>query len=138
MSNKNNIVAVNMIIKNQDKTKVLVIKRNESEIAYPGLWAFPGGKIEPNETIFEALQREAKEEVGLDLVEGYKEFIGDFNFQRKDGYNVVGLVFQVIAKSEEVILDKDFDDFKWINFEESKKLNLIPGMEKEFEFVFNK
>lgn len=136
MSNKNNIVAVNTIIKNKDKTKVLVVKRNENEIAYPGYWAFPGGKVESNETIFEALKRETLEEVGLDLVEGYKKFIGDFNFQRKDGLNVIGLVFEVLAKSQEVILDKDFEDFKWVNLNESEKLKLIPGMEKELKIVF--
>jgi len=33
----------------------------------PGFWEFPGGKAEPSESLLEALRREVREEVGIEL-----------------------------------------------------------------------
>ena len=44
--------------------KLLLVRRPEGG-ACPGLWEFPGGKVEPGETPFAALVREWQEELGV-------------------------------------------------------------------------
>ena len=48
--------------------RVLISKRPEGK-TMAGLWEFPGGKVEEKETPEDALIRELKEELGLDIAE---------------------------------------------------------------------
>lgn len=57
-------VAVGVII-NQDN-HILLAKRH-GHLHQGGKWEFPGGKVELSETVTEALIRELKEEVNLDV-----------------------------------------------------------------------
>ncbi|MCB1053607.1 MAG: (deoxy)nucleoside triphosphate pyrophosphohydrolase [Acidobacteria bacterium] len=45
----------------------LAVQRSAS-MAMPGLWEFPGGKLEPGETAETCLIREIREELGIDLI----------------------------------------------------------------------
>ncbi len=46
--------------------RVLLTQR-ASHVHQGGLWEFPGGKLEPGETVTQALHRELKEEVGIEV-----------------------------------------------------------------------
>ena len=135
MEDKLHIVAITALIKNSSKDKFLVLKRHMNEIAYPGKWAFPGGKAEKGETVLETLKREVLEEAGIEI-EDYKKYLRDFTFIRPDNKNVIGLCFEVIAKSENVRISEDFETYKWIKPEELSDLDYIEGMEKEVELAF--
>ena len=50
----------------RDGDRVLLARRPEGK-AQAGLWEFPGGKIEPGETPEEALARECREELALEI-----------------------------------------------------------------------
>ena len=55
--------------------KVLLTKRPDDK-RHPGMWEFPGGKIDPGESPQEALQRELKEELDVEAsVEGIFEVV---------------------------------------------------------------
>ena len=68
------IDVVAAIIRNKDG-KILIAQRNFHK-AQGGLWEFPGGKIEAHETREEAIKREIKEELDMDIeVDGYCEIV---------------------------------------------------------------
>lgn len=56
------------VIKNQ-QGKILIDRRKQSG-EMGGLWEFPGGKIEPGETVEECIQREVKEELDIKIAVG--------------------------------------------------------------------
>lgn len=56
-------VAVAVIVKDD---RILISKRAQN-VHQGGLWEFPGGKVETGETISEALFREIKEELGINI-----------------------------------------------------------------------
>ncbi len=48
----------------------ILIDRRRPEGLLGGLWEFPGGKIEPGETVEECIKREIQEELGIDIAVG--------------------------------------------------------------------
>jgi len=52
-----------------DQGQVLIDKRRQEGLL-GGLWEFPGGKLEPNETVVDCIHREIKEELGIEISVG--------------------------------------------------------------------
>ena len=48
----------------------ILIDRRRPEGQMGGLWEFPGGKIEPGESVEECIKREIKEELGIEIEVG--------------------------------------------------------------------
>ena len=61
-------VAVAVLIRSDGKA--LLAQRPASKV-YSGYWEFPGGKIEPGEPVAEALGREIREELGIQIERAY-------------------------------------------------------------------
>lgn len=62
------IEAVSVVLTYQDQ--VFAIQRQCFLKSFPGYWAFPGGKVEGQETTHEAMVREIQEELAFDIAAG--------------------------------------------------------------------
>lgn len=128
------IAATGIIVKNRE---VLIIKRGKQEIAFPNMWALPGGKVEKGDSILKTLKKEIEEEVGLEINEEIN-FLNEYNFIRSDNYSVVGLSFVCKYKSGKIVLEPGLDDYKWIDKKNYLQYNLIPGVKKDLKIFFAK
>ncbi len=130
-SNKLHIVTPVAVIMRSDG-RILLLKRRDDEVVYPGFYTFPGGKVEGNDTISQTLIKEVKEECGLDLKTGFI-LIKEKAIFRPDGQTSKSLSFLCeVTDPEKVVLDtKDFTDFRWTNLEELKTIKHV-GIEAEF------
>ena len=74
-------VAVGVLIDAEDR--FLLTSRPEGKV-YAGYWEFPGGKLEPGESVEAALRRELHEELGIaiDAVEPWKVELVDYPHAR--------------------------------------------------------
>lgn len=132
-THKLHIVAVVAVIRNAEG-KILLLKRSEREIAYPGMFTFPGGKVEGNDTVEETLRKEVQEEAGLTLKPG-QVLLKDKSFVRPDGQTVKVFSYLCSVKNPSpVVISDDFTEYRWVAFDDLKTMPHV-GVEGEFEKV---
>lgn len=93
------------------KRGILIIKRSPNKYFLPGHWEGIGGHMESHETIEDCLNREAKEEVGIDIklikpINAYAYKIGDRGH--------IEIVYLCETKSEAIKLSSEHSKHKWI------------------------
>lgn len=95
-----------------DSKGQILITQRAAHISSGGLWEFPGGKLEKQETPEAALLREIKEEVNLDIVS--YEFITQIDAQRSDNQLTL-YVFLIHEFKGQAIRQEAQADLRWVD-----------------------
>ena len=105
----------------QKENKILATKRGYGE--FINMWEFPGGKIELGETKEQALVREIKEELNIEI--NVDKFAIDIEYQYPNFYLFMSCFMCSIKECSIEFLEHN--DGKWITKEELNTLNWLPA-----------
>lgn len=106
---------------------VLLGRRSVAKDHAPGQWETISGRVEPGETLHEAVRREAWEETGLD-VEIVRE-LDRFTFERgRSGESTAGITFHCRAMGGRERLSAEHQEFRWVTLGEVRAFGLPEGL----------
>ena len=98
---------------------VLTTQRGYGE--FKGLWEFPGGKIEKGESHQQALVREIKEELNVNI--SVEDFICTVEYEYPNFYLVMHTYFGKITQGEVKLIEHQ--SMKWVEISELDNLNWL-------------
>lgn len=110
------------IVLSKDRMQVLLTKR-PNNVHQGGRWEFPGGKKQNNESTDEALIREMKEEINIDVINNrrIKRFI--YNYADRN----LEIDARIIEKWSGDIRSRESREIKWVDLKELEKVNFPPA-----------
>jgi len=114
-------IIVTAAILRRDRS-VLITKRPESS-RHGGMWEFPGGKLDPNESPQEGLRRELMEELGIDSEVG--DIFETVYFRYPQG-TVLILVYECRHLSGD-IRNLEVAEHHWVPITELDRFDLLPA-----------
>ena len=115
------IVVGGLIYQNE---KILICQRKE-EGDHPLKWEFPGGKLKDSENNKEALKRELKEELSIEVNEMI--FFDEYLYEYKKLSKNLKLVFFQIFQFEGEIQNKVHQQLKWIDISKLGDYDFLEG-----------
>ena len=121
MCNKNIIDVVGAIIKDGDR---YLVGQRAANKAQGGLWEFMGGKIEPGETPEQALARECREELALEIED---EHIIDSVVHEYPEKTIRLTLISCSPKSGSIPKALEHQQIRWVAVEEMAEMPFCPA-----------
>ncbi len=106
--------------------RYLITQRNASAVL-PLLWEFPGGRVEADESEADALHREARGRIGVDIVVGAR--LGE-HVHEYPGYEVHLAMFSCTIPDGHAPYPATVNDLRWVTSREFLDYDFPPADEK--------
>lgn len=107
-----------------DDARLLLVRRGHGPAA--GDWSVPGGRVEPGETLAEAVVRELAEETGLEGVCG--KLIGWVERIGEDHHFVILDFAVTLLEGAEPVAGDDAAEARWVPLGEVAEQRLVEGL----------
>jgi 8-oxo-dGTP diphosphatase len=114
-----------------DSGEILMLRRSKTDSWMPLKYAFVGGKVEKDETPKQALSREVKEEVNLNIVKS------NFCFKKNDNDLELNYFICSCSNPDDVKLSNEHDDYVWCTMEYLDNLELVPNVKNDIQKALN-
>lgn len=101
----------------------ILITQRHRHVHLAGLWEFPGGKVEPGESCEVALQREIREELGIEIAVDREFFTVDHDYPGKS----VRLYFFDCSILRGEPRPLDVADLRWVKPSELSNFDFPPA-----------
>ncbi|EGR3456830.1 NUDIX domain-containing protein [Vibrio parahaemolyticus] len=123
---------VSALMLNRKNAEILLIKRFKEGRNY---WVFPGGGVEPEELLEQAIVREVFEETSL-RIDNYQEIFSVVNRGQKEHFYLVNVQFfepKLSLHSPEGQTQSSSNRYEltWVKLNDLSKLDLVPVEAKE-------
>lgn len=102
--------------------QLLVVSKKKS----PDYYMLPGGKLEDGETDLEALKRELKEELQLEIISS--TLLGNFETKSMLGTETMFLTVYIVEMDGEPTPDNEIGAYKWIPIDTKESEYLGTGI----------
>jgi len=110
-------VAVAIIL---NKNREVLVSLRAKDVHQGGLWEFPGGKLEKNESVYDALKREIDEELNINILKAAPFKKIEFNYTEKkvllDVWKIESFMGEPIGSEGQKIKWQSIDDLRIENF----------------------
>ena len=128
-------VAAKAVIVN-DEGKVLIVRESPEDLnnTKVGQWGLSGGRLEPGESFFDGLKREAMEEVGLQIEPGQALCVGEWRpVIRGVPHQVVAFFICCKPLDSDVQLSEEHDAYEWLDLKDLDQFTLMDDELHAFE-----
>ncbi len=133
------VASVKAFIEHDGKVLILRESKKYSGGTNHGLYVMPGGKVNEGEHFLEALRREIKEECGLiSKIKIGRPFHVDEWYVSVPGKprQIVGTYFHCTCLKPDIVMNSEFDEYKWINPGSYRRYPLNDAAKRAFK-AFN-
>lgn len=123
-SERKQIVGAAIVDSLVSPTRLLTARRTAPE-QFAGQWEFPGGKVEADEDDIQALLREVREELGVEIQVG-AEIVGpDIQGWPLNASASMRVWLAVVTAGTPAALE-DHDELRWVDLREGDELAQLP------------